>query len=149
MAGFKDREKMLMLSMMPMIEEHIDELCADMKRQQDEGIADYAMLAMYLAPEGTPAYDKASVFAKQYRAFKEKLDAIPGTPPNMIYPPVGDAFAARSKYAMEIDYKAQPPFFKVSDTHYAATWLLHPNAPKVEMPKIVSERIKNATEGGK
>ena len=80
---------------------------------------------------------------------KEKLDAIPGTPPNMIYPPVGDAFAARSKYAMEIDYKAQPPFFKVSDTHYAATWLLHPNAPKVEMPKIVSERIKNATEGGK
>ena len=46
MAEFKDREKMLMLSMMPMITEHIDELCEDMKRQQDEGIADYAMLAM-------------------------------------------------------------------------------------------------------
>ena len=76
MAEFKDREKMLMLSMMPMITEHIDELCEDMKRQQDEGIADYAMLAMYLAPEGTPAYDKASVFAKQYRAFKEKLDSM-------------------------------------------------------------------------
>ena len=75
---------------------------------------------------------------------KERLDAIPGTPPDMIYPPKGDAFALRSKYALEIDYKQQPPFFKVSDTHYAATWLLHPNAPKVEMPKIVSERIKNA-----
>ena len=75
---------------------------------------------------------------------KEKLDAIPGTPPNMIYPPKGDAFAARSKYAMKIDFEEEPPFFKISDTHYAATWLLHPQAPKVEMPKIVSERIKNS-----
>ena len=75
---------------------------------------------------------------------KERLDAIPGTPPNMIYPPKGDAFAARSKYAMQIDFEVEPPYFKVSDTHYAATWLLHENAPKVEMPKIVSERIKNA-----
>ena len=75
---------------------------------------------------------------------KERLDAIPGTPPNMIYPPKGDAFAARSKYAMKIDYEEEPPFFKVSDTHYAATWLLHPKAPKVEMPKIVSERIRNS-----
>ncbi len=75
---------------------------------------------------------------------KEKLEAIPGTPPNMIYPPVGDAFAPRSKYAMAVDYKAEPPLFKVTDTHYAATWLLDPRAPKVEMPKIVSERIKIA-----
>ncbi len=75
---------------------------------------------------------------------KERLEAIPGTPPNMIYPPKGDAFAARSRYAMKIDYEQEPPYFKVSDTHYAATWLLHPYAPKVEMPKIVSERIKNA-----
>ena len=79
---------------------------------------------------------------------KERLSAIPGTPPDMIYPPKGDAFALRSKYAMEIDYKEQPPFFKVSDTHYAATWLLHPDAPKVEMPKIVSERIRKSREGG-
>ena len=75
---------------------------------------------------------------------KERLEAIPGTPPNMIYPPKGDAFALRSRYAMNIDFKEEPPFFKVSETHYAKTWLLHPNAPKVEMPKIVSERIKNA-----
>jgi len=80
---------------------------------------------------------------------KERLDAIPGTPPNMIYPPKGDAFAARSKYAMKIDYEEEPPFFKVSDTHYAATWLLHPQAPKVEMPKIVTERIKNSLKGRK
>ncbi len=80
---------------------------------------------------------------------KERLDAIPGTPPNMIYPPKGDAFALRSKYAMKIDFEQEPPYFKISDTHYAATWLLHENAPKVEMPKIVSERIKNALAGGK
>ena len=83
---------------------------------------------------------------------KERLDAIPGTPPNMIYPPKGDAFAARSKYAMKIDFEQEPPFFKVSDTHYAATWLLHPQAPKVEMPKIVTERIANSLgkkKGGK
>jgi len=72
---------------------------------------------------------------------KEKLEAIPGTPPNMIYPPVGDAFAARNKYAMEIDFEMQPPMFEVSSTHYAATWLLHPNAPKVDPPKIVTDRI--------
>ena len=79
---------------------------------------------------------------------KEKLEAIPGTPPNMIYPPKGDAFAIRSKYAMNIDFREEPPFFKVSDTHYAATWLLDPKAPKVEMPRIVSERIRNSLEGG-
>ncbi len=77
---------------------------------------------------------------------KEKLEAIPGTPPNMIYPPKGDAFAARSRYAMNIDYREQPPMFKISDTHYAATWLLDPHAPKVEMPKIVSERIRISLE---
>ncbi len=79
----------------------------------------------------------------------EKLEAIPGTPPNMIYPPKGDAFALRSKYAMEIDFKKEPPFFKVSDTHYAATWLLDPRAPKVEMPKIVKTRIANSLKARK
>ena len=73
---------------------------------------------------------------------KEKLDAIPGTPPNMIYPPVGDAFAERNKYALEIDYEMQPPMFQVNDTHFAATWLLHPNAPKVNPPKVITDRIE-------
>ena len=71
----------------------------------------------------------------------EKLEAIPGTPPNMIYPPVGDAFAARNKYAMQIDFEKQPPMFQVNDTHYAATWLLHPDAPKVDPPKTILDRI--------
>ena len=73
---------------------------------------------------------------------KEKLESIPGTPPDMIHPPKGDAFAERSKYAMNIDFEEEPPYYKLSDTHYAATWLLDERAPKVEMPKIVSERIK-------
>ena len=73
---------------------------------------------------------------------KEKLEAIPGTPPDMIIPPVGDAFAARNKYAMQIDFEKQPPQFKISDTHWAATWLLHPQAPKVDPPRIVLERIE-------
>ncbi len=77
---------------------------------------------------------------------KEKLDAIPGTPPNMIYPPVGDAFADRNKYAMQIDFEQQPPEFAVSDTHWAATWLLHPDAPKVEIPKIITDRIARMKE---
>ena len=81
---------------------------------------------------------------------KEKLDAIPGTPPNMIYPPVGDAFADRNKYAMQIDFEQQPPMFEVSETHRAATWLLHPDAPKVEIPKIITDRIARmkAKNGG-
>ncbi len=78
----------------------------------------------------------------------EKLDAIPGTPPNMIYPPVGDAFAERNKYALEIDFEQQPPMYEVTPTHFAATWLLHPNAPKVEIPAIITERIKRMEERG-
>ena len=73
---------------------------------------------------------------------KERLEAIPGTPPNLVYPPVGDAFAPRSKYAMAVDFIEEPPVFKITDTHYAQTWLLDERAPKVEMPKIVSERIR-------
>ncbi len=70
-------------------------------------------------------------------ATSNRLDAIPGTPPNMIYPPKGDAFAPRNRFALEIDLEQEPPLFKVSDTHYAATWLLHPDAPKVEVPETV------------
>ena len=75
---------------------------------------------------------------------KEKLEAIPGTPPNMLFPPKGDAFAPRSKYAMGVDYKEEPPMFQITPTHYASTWLLDERAPKAEMPKIVSTRIRNS-----
>ncbi len=72
----------------------------------------------------------------------ERLESIPGTPPNMIYPPKGDAFAARNKYALEIDFEVDPPLFEITPTHSAATWLLHPNAPKVEMPALIKARIE-------
>lgn len=71
-----------------------------------------------------------------------RLDAIEGTPPNLINPPKGDAFSVRNKYAMKIDFEEQPPMFKVSDTHYAATWLLHPDAPKVDPPEAVQRIMK-------
>ncbi len=77
---------------------------------------------------------------------KEKLYAIPGTPPNLIMPPKGDAFALRSEYALEIDLEEQPPFFDISPTHKAATWLLHEYAPKVEPPAIIKERHKRFKE---
>jgi oligopeptide transport system ATP-binding protein len=75
-------------------------------------------------------------------AADEELLAIPGTPPDLLKPPVGDAFAIRSDYALNIDFKMEPPMFKVSDTHYAASWLLHENAPKVEPPSIIKNRQK-------
>ncbi len=78
----------------------------------------------------------------------EKLEAIPGTPPNMIYPPVGDAFADRNKYALKIDFEQQPPMFDISETHRAATWLLHPDAPKVDPPKIILDRVARMKQRG-
>jgi oligopeptide transport system ATP-binding protein len=75
-------------------------------------------------------------------AKEAELYAIPGTPPNLLHPPKGDAFAPRNEYAMQIDLEEQPPMFKVSDTHYAATWLLHPDAPKVEPPAAVKSRMR-------
>ncbi|MCF7932391.1 MAG: ABC transporter ATP-binding protein [Acholeplasmataceae bacterium] len=75
---------------------------------------------------------------------EESLFVIPGTPPDMHFPPKGDAFAARNRYALEIDFEAQPPMFKVSDTHYAATWLEHPDAPKVDMPIGLVKRIQRS-----
>ena len=72
---------------------------------------------------------------------KNRLDSIPGTPPNMIVPPKGDAFASRNKYALEIDFEEEPPFFTISKTHEAATWLLDSRAPHVDPPKSVTDRI--------
>lgn len=71
----------------------------------------------------------------------ERLYAIPGSPPNLLHEVKGDAFAPRNEFALNIDSIAEPPLFKVTDTHYAATWLLDDNAPKVEMPKELRARI--------
>ena len=62
----------------------------------------------------------------------------------MLAPPEGDAFAERNPWALKIDQEKEPPMFKVSDTHYAATWMLHPSAPKVERPKVLERRIANS-----
>ena len=62
---------------------------------------------------------------------KKFLPTIPGMPPTLINPPKGDAFACRNKFALAIDYEKSPPFFKISETHFAATWLLHSSAPEV------------------
>ena len=72
----------------------------------------------------------------------DTLEAIPGIPPDMTAPPIGDAFAPRNKYAMKIDFEMMPPMFKISDTHSAATWLLHVDAPKIEPPRIISDRVR-------
>lgn len=65
---------------------------------------------------------------------KAELKTIPGMPLTLIDPPKGDAFACRNEYALEIDYHEQPPMFRITDTHYAATWLLDPRAPKITPP---------------
>ena len=76
----------------------------------------------------------------------ERLEAIPGAPPNMIHPPKGDAFAARNRYALAIDFEQEPPTFRLSDTHLASTWLLHPSAPEVRMPEALRQRIHRMKE---
>lgn len=63
-----------------------------------------------------------------------ELYTIPGMPPSLVHPPRGDAFACRNEYALAIDYEEAPPMFRVSDTHYAATWLLDERAPRVTPP---------------
>ncbi|SFB26280.1 oligopeptide transport system ATP-binding protein [Acetitomaculum ruminis DSM 5522] len=67
-----------------------------------------------------------------------RLQSIPGMPPSLLNPPKGDAFAVRNKYALAIDYEEVPPMFKVSPTHFAATWLLDKRAPKVERPIVLN-----------
>lgn len=83
----------------------------------------------------------------------DKLYTIPGSPPNLTNKVEGDAFAPRNIYALNIDNRLEPPMFKVSETHYASTWLLHEKATKVEMPVELRNRIdrmlKEAKVNGK
>ena len=78
----------------------------------------------------------------------ERLYTIPGSPPNLLHKVTGDAFAPRNKYALNIDSRLEPPMFKISETHSAATWLLHPKAPKVDMPPELRDRIERMTKEG-
>ena len=72
----------------------------------------------------------------------DELFTIPGTPPNLLYDIPGDAFAARNRYALHIDEKIAPPMFKISKTHRVASWLMAPQAPKVEMTPSLKKRIE-------
>jgi len=71
----------------------------------------------------------------------ERLYAIPGSPPNLLFKVKGDAFAARNQYAMKIDFEKDPPLFDVGGQHRVASWLAHPKAPKVEMPQQLKNRL--------
>ncbi len=67
-----------------------------------------------------------------------ELYTIPGMPPTLLHPPKGDAFACRNEYALAIDYEEEPPMFRVTDTHYAATWLLDKHAPRIDRPQTAN-----------
>lgn len=67
----------------------------------------------------------------------KRLYSIPGAPPSLLNPPPEDLFAPRNEYALAIDYEEMPPLFPISDTHFAATWLLHPEAPSIAPPAFI------------
>ena len=77
----------------------------------------------------------------------EDLYAIKGTPPNLFQTIKGDAFAPRNPRALKIDFVARPPYFDVSPTHRARTWLLDPRSPKIDPPAII-QNIRNMKRGG-
>ena len=68
-----------------------------------------------------------------------ELFSIPGTPPSLFTPVVGDAFAPRSEFAMQIDFEEAPPVIHVTESHWAKTWLLHPEAPVAEKPAVIQD----------
>ena len=78
----------------------------------------------------------------------DRLYAIPGSPPNLLHKVPGDAFAPRNIFALNIDYRKEPPMFQISNTHWAATWLLDERAPKVDMPPELRARIERMKQEG-
>ncbi len=76
----------------------------------------------------------------------EPLYSIKGTPPNLFHEIHGDAFAPRNPYALKVDFEVRPPYFEVSPTHKAKTWLLDPRAPKVEPPKLIARMLEKWKE---
>ncbi|MBQ0066284.1 MAG: ABC transporter ATP-binding protein [Firmicutes bacterium] len=81
----------------------------------------------------------------------DELYTIPGTPPNLAHEVKGDAFAPRNQFALNIDLRVEPPMFDVegSETHKVASWLMHPKAPKIEMPKELKHRLEKMKEAAK
>ena len=77
----------------------------------------------------------------------EPLYSIHGTPPNLFNEVKGDAFAPRNPQALKIDFVKRPPYFEVSPTHKARTWLLDPRAPKIEPPEAVRKLASEGVKG--
>lgn len=78
----------------------------------------------------------------------DRLYTIPGSPPNLLHEKKGDAFSPRNAFALNIDDRTEPPMFQISETHFAATWLLDPRAPKAGMPAELKDRIDRMREEG-
>ena len=77
----------------------------------------------------------------------EPLYSIHGTPPNLFGEVKGDAFAPRNPRALKIDFVKRPPYFEISPTHKARTWLLDPRAPKIEPPEAVRKLATGGVKG--
>ena len=71
-----------------------------------------------------------------------RLFAIPGSPPNLMERMEGDAFAPRNPYALNIDFREEPPMYDIGGQHRVASWLLNPHAPKVDLPEELKERLE-------
>lgn len=74
----------------------------------------------------------------------DRLYTIPGSPPNLMNEITGDPFAVRNPNALNIDFRLEPPMFKINSHHAAATWLLAEGAPKIDMPETLKRRIEIA-----
>lgn len=110
----------------------------------------YVMYAGRIVEKGTKEeiftdprhpYTWALISAIPEESEKGELYTIAGTPPDMLNLPPGDPFAPRNEFAMEIDYRKEPPLFHISKTHSSATWLLHPSALPVTIPNEVKKKI--------
>jgi len=95
----------------------------------------YPLLSLWV--QDMPNTDRIENRFKRVFDDKGELYSIPGTPPSLYTELKGDAFALRSDYAMQIDFEEKAPQFQVSDTHWAKTWLLHPDAPTVHKPEVI------------
>ncbi|RXY96395.1 ABC transporter ATP-binding protein [Malacoplasma penetrans] len=110
----------------------------------------YVMYAGKIVEQGTTEevftdpkhpYTWALISSLPEEGSDDELLSIPGTPPNMFDLPKGDPFAQRNEYALKIDFEKEPPMFKVTDTHWAATWLLHKDYKGTAIPKIIANKI--------
>ncbi|MEW4368315.1 ABC transporter ATP-binding protein [Paenibacillus kandeliae] len=72
----------------------------------------------------------------------QRLYSIPGIPPDLVHPIVGDAFAPRNEYALNIDFEQEPPEYRINDTHTVRSWLLHEEAPELDVNPILTQRLR-------